>query len=75
MCVARVSLLVLLAGCASKQYEVIMAPEQITPATFVIVEYAKLGGMRVWDCRELPDGETWEPTCVRVRMVSGYSSP
>lgn len=60
--------LCLLAGCAPKNYEVVMAPQQTATDAFVIVQYTKSGSMKIWDCREVPEGKAWNPTCVRVEM-------
>jgi hypothetical protein len=57
-------------GCA-KTYDVIAAPQQDNMEHYVVVQYTKAGGMKLWDCRELPDGERWDPTCVRVQMKTG----
>ena len=57
-------------GCA-KQYEVITAPMQDNVEHYVMIQYTRTGGMKMWDCREKPDGERWDPTCVKVQMKSG----
>jgi hypothetical protein len=59
--------LCLLTGCP-KAYEITMAPQQTSTDSFVIVQYTKSGSMKIWDCREVPEGKAWNPTCVRVEM-------
>lgn len=63
-----VSVILCLSACAPKNYEVIMAPQQVSTDSFVIVQYTKSGSMKIWDCREVPEGKAWNPTCVRVEM-------
>ncbi len=60
-------MIVLMTGCP-KQYEVVTAPQQADMETFVVIQATRFGGMKVWDCREKPSGEAWDPTCVRTRM-------
>lgn len=55
------------AGCA-KQYEIVTGPQQEDIGHYVLVQYTKAGGMKLWDCREKPDDDRWDPTCVRVQM-------
>ncbi len=59
--------LVALTGCA-KQYDIVTAPEQASMGHYVLVQATKAGGMKLWDCQQMPDGQSWDPTCVRVRM-------
>lgn len=54
-------------GCV-KQYDVVMAPEQARADDYVVVQYTRAGGIKLWDCRSEPDRQSWDPTCVRVRM-------
>jgi len=56
-------------GCV-KHYEVVTAPAQEEMGHYILVQYTRAGGMKVWDCREKPDNERWDPTCVRVQMRS-----
>jgi len=57
-----------LTGCFPKLYDIQMAPDQTTTDSFIVVQTTKSGSLKLWDCREVPEGKAWNPTCVRVEM-------
>ena len=52
----------MLCGCA-KQYEIVTGPQQAEVGHYILMQYTRAGGIKLWDCREKPDGERWDPTC------------
>lgn len=58
-----------LSGCM-RAYTVTMGPQPPETAHYVLVQTRGSGRMFVYDCLSKPDGEHWNPTCVRADMRS-----
>jgi hypothetical protein len=55
------------AGC-NRAYTVTVSPQASQSTNYVIVRTGKGGSEKVFDCRSYPDGQTYDPTCVRVKI-------
>lgn len=62
--------LVLLSACAPKSYLVTMGAQPPEDAHYVVVRSVMGGSMVVYDCLSKPDGQRWEPTCVKAEVRS-----
>jgi hypothetical protein len=59
----------LLVSC-TKLYTVHMGAQPPEDAHYILVRTNSTGNMLVYDCLSKPDGESWEPTCVKADMRS-----
>jgi len=66
--VSFVLALALLAGGCAKQYSVTMGFQPPAEAHYVVIQAKPSGAMKVYDCLSSPDGNNWDPTCVRADM-------
>lgn len=61
--------LLLSSGCATRSYAVTMSAQPSQGTNYVILqENRRSGRVKVYDCRSMPDGQNWEPTCVEVKF-------
>jgi len=60
----------LLSGCAPKMFTVEMGGQPPKDAHYVLVRSQAGGSMVVYDCISMPDGRSWNPTCVKADMRS-----
>lgn len=62
------SWLLLAFACAPRFYEVHMDTQPSKNSHYVLVR-SSMGNSMVYDCLSHPDGKTWDPTCVKARML------
>lgn len=70
----RIAALAVLSACAPKSYVVNMGVQPPEDAHYVVVRSVMGGTMVVYDCLSKPDGQTWEPTCVKAEVRSNPPS-
>ena len=60
--------LLLVTGCAKSYIVNISDPDK--DAHYVLVQTGVQGSSKVYDCMARPDGKTWDPTCVKAKMLA-----